>query len=58
MCFCAYCHRTNGQPSSKSLTVDSMNLTSHMIAQLVKNPLEMQETPVLFLGHEDPLEKG
>ena len=29
-----------------------------MIAQLVKNPLEMQETPVLFLGHEDPLEKG
>ena len=28
------------------------------IAQLVKNPLAMQETPVQFLGWEDPLEKG
>ena len=28
-----------------------------MIAQLVKNPLAMQETLVLFLGQEDPLEK-
>ena len=28
------------------------------IAQLVKNPPAMQETPVLFLGWEDPLEKG
>ena len=28
------------------------------IAQLVKNPPAMQETPVLFLGREDPLEKG
>ena len=35
-----------------------MNLTSHMIAQLVKNPLEMQQTPVRTLGLEDPLEKG
>ena len=26
-------------------------------AQLVKNPPAMQETPVLFLGWEDPLEK-
>ena len=25
---------------------------------LVKNPLAMQETPVQFLGREDPLEKG
>ena len=24
----------------------------------VKNPPAMQETPVLFLGREDPLEKG
>ena len=23
-----------------------------------KNPPSMQETPVHFLGHEDPLEKG
>ena len=29
-----------------------------LIAQLVKNPPAMQETPVQFLGPEDPLEKG
>ena len=29
-----------------------------LIAQLVKNLLGMQETPVQFLGWEDPLEKG
>ena len=28
------------------------------IAQLVKNPPAMQETPVQFLGQEDLLEKG
>ena len=31
---------------------------SSLIAQLVENPPAMQETPVLFLGWEDPLEKG
>ena len=29
-----------------------------LIAQLVKNPPAMQETPVQLLGREDPLEKG
>ena len=29
-----------------------------LVAKLVKNPLVMQETPVQFLGKEDPLEKG
>ena len=29
-----------------------------LIAQLVKNPPAMQETPGLFLGREEPLEKG
>ena len=29
-----------------------------LIAQLVKNPLAMQQTLVQFLGWEDPLEKG
>jgi len=29
-----------------------------LTAQLVKNPPAMQETPVQFLGQEDPLEKG
>ena len=31
---------------------------SSLIAQLIKNPPAMQETPVRFLGQEDPLEKG
>ena len=31
---------------------------SSLKAQLVKNPPAMQETPVRFLGLEDPLEKG
>ena len=29
-----------------------------LIAQLVKHPPAVQETPVLFLGQKDPLEKG
>ena len=29
-----------------------------LISQLVNNPPAMQETPVQFLGGEDPLEKG
>ena len=29
-----------------------------LIAQLVKNPPPLQEILVLFLGQEDPLEKG
>ena len=40
----------------------NLNFTSpfwaSLIAQLVKNPPAMQETPVRFLGQEDPLEKG
>ena len=28
------------------------------MAHLGKKPTEMQETPVRFLGQEDPLEKG
>ena len=31
---------------------------SSLIAQLVKNLPAMQETPVQFLGQEDPLKKG
>ena len=29
-----------------------------LVAQMVKNPLAMQETWVRFLGWEDPLEEG
>ena len=31
---------------------------SFLVAQLVKNLPAMQDTPVLSLGQEDPLEKG
>ena len=34
------------------------NIWASLIAQLVKNLLATQETPVGFLGQEDPLEKG
>ena len=33
------------------------HIWASLIAQLVKNPLAMQESPVLFLGPEDLLEK-
>jgi len=36
----------------------SILLKSSLIAQLVKNPPAMQETPVQFLGWEEQLEKG
>ena len=32
-------------------------LQASLVAQLVKNPAAMQETPVRFLGQEDHLEK-
>ena len=40
------------------LKVDSLESWAPLIAQLVKNPPAMQETPVPFLGQEDLLEKG
>jgi len=33
------------------------NIKFRQVAQLVKNPPAIQETPVRFLGQEDPLEK-
>ena len=41
-----------------SLSGASMVAGASLVAQLVKNPPAMQETPVQFLGWEDPLEKG
>ena len=35
-----------------------MFFRASLVAQLVKNPPGMQESPVLFLGLEDALEKG
>ena len=34
------------------------DMRASLVAQLVKNPPAVQETPVWFLGWEDPLEKG
>ena len=34
------------------------NVWAFLVVQLVKNPPTMQETPVQFLGQEDPLERG
>ena len=42
-----------------SLILENMPIMrASLIAQVVKNPPAMQETPVQFLGQEDPLEKG
>ena len=35
-----------------------LQIGASLVAQLVKNPPAMQETPVQFLGGKDPLEKG
>ena len=40
------------------LTIKKKEKGVSLIAQLVKNLPAMQETPVRFLGREDPLEKG
>ena len=37
--------------------LDHISFQASLIAQLVKNLPAMQETPVQFLGWEDPLEK-
>ena len=43
---------------AKSETEQLSLLGASLMAQLVKNLPAMQETPVRFLGQEDPLEKG
>ena len=40
------------------VVIDYTSLRTSLMAQLVKNLPEMQETLVRFLGWEDPLEKG
>ena len=40
------------------LNVEHSHTLASLIVQLVKNPPAMQETPVRFLGWEDPPEKG
>ena len=50
-------HMQRSNTTVTSLIRASLIRTS-LIAQLVKNLPAMQETPVPFLGWEDPLEKG
>ena len=45
-------------PSLRQLQVDYLPSGASLIAQLVNNLPAMQETPVRFLDHKDPLEKG
>ena len=47
---------TTTQEAAKEFNVASERAS--LVAQLVKNPPAMQETWVLSLGWEDPLEKG
>ena len=35
-----------------------IHMGTSLVAQLVKNPPAVEETPVPFLGQEDPLEEG
>ena len=44
--------------SSANDAMLTLTFLASLIAQLVRNPPARQETPVLFLGWEDPLEKG
>ena len=36
----------------------NIKVWASLVTQLVKNPSAMQETPVQFLGQENPLDKG
>jgi len=41
-----------------SFNAKLVRIRASLLAQPVKNPPTMQETPVQFLGWDDPLEKG
>ena len=47
-----------GKVISLPFNVLSMFVRASLIAQLINNLSAMQETLVLFLSREDPLEKG
>ena len=48
----------NAQASREKLHELSVDMWTSLTAQLVKNLPAMQETPVQFLGRENPLEKA
>ena len=47
-----------GVQKSNALTQSIGIFWASLVAQLVKNPPAMQETPIRFLDQKDPLEKG
>ena len=47
-----------GHRVGHDLVTKKQQTRAFLVAQLLKNPPAMQETPVPFLGREDPLEKG
>ena len=53
-------HRNKRKPLDDQMIIfiNSMSSSVPLVAQLVKNPPAVQETPVQFLGQEDLLEKG
>ena len=53
-----YTVKQNPFSALKELMVLKGWLVTSLVAQLVKNPPAMWETPVRFLGGEDPLEKA
>ena len=65
---CKYPKLTQEKPKDKQPVISVISKTARrntnnfryasLVAQLVKTPPTMQETPVRFLGQEDPLEKG
>ena len=47
----------SGRSSGEGIGYPLQYSWASLVAQLVKNPPTMQETPVLFLGWEEPMEK-
>ena len=47
-----------GVQKSNALTESIGIVWASLVAQQVKNPPAMQETPIRFLDQKDPLEKG
>ena len=48
----------SGRSTGEGIGYPLQYLGASLVAQLVKNPPAVQETPLQFLGGEDPLEKG
>ena len=60
MCSCSSDRKSSISPlASHNLAVAKLAfLLASLVAQTVKNPPAMWETPIQFLGWENPMEKG